>query len=266
LKPETTSYEREILSWRRRRIERLTAPDGWLSVTGLFWIESGEHGAGSDPSAEIRLPAGRAPWKLGTFVVSARGVVFRGPEGEVGVDAGSPEEKPVVRHGGLTLSVIERAGRFGVRVRDERSPARRTFHGIESFPIDPAWRIDGLFEAYDPARRIAMGSVLGDAQEERSTGAVLFRAGGAAQRLETILEHGEEDHWIVFGDETNGSETYGGGRFVYVRPPVAGRTVIDFNRAYNPPCVFSPYTTCPLPPPENRLTIRVEAGEKAYDG
>ncbi len=131
-----------------------------------------------------------------------------------------------------------------------------------SFPIDPAWRIEARFEPYDPPRRRAVAGVQGTEEEETFPGAVLFEAAGGLHRLEAIRERGETDYWIVFGDATNGRETYGAGRFLYAPPPAGGRTVLDFNKAYNPPCAFTPFSTCPLPPAGNRLAIRVEAGEK----
>ena len=169
------------------------------------------------------------------------------------------------RLGTLRLSLIERGGRLAVRLKDADSEVRRRFRGIESFPIDSAWRIEARFEACAPARRVSVPNIPGLVDEETSPGALVFAAGGRTHRLDSILERGETDLWILFGDATNGRETYGAGRFVYVPPPVEGKTAIDFNKAYNPPCVFTPYSTCPLPPPGNRLPIRVEAGEMVYD-
>ena len=175
--------------------------------------------------------------------------------------AGAPT---VVSFGSVRFYVIERGGRLGVRVSDRGNPARRLLSPIPAFPVSAAWRFEARFERYDPPRRIPFPSILGTVEDEVSPGAVLFTAGGQELRLDPILERGESDYWIVFGDRTNGTETYAGGRFVYVAPPVNGRTTLDFNKAYNPPCVFTPHSTCPLPPPQNRLPIRVEAGERVY--
>lgn len=170
-----------------------------------------------------------------------------------------------VRTGSVEFHVIARGGRLAVRVRDAERAERRRFGGIAAFPIDPAWRIEAWFEPYDPPRRRAVAGVQGTVEQELFPGAVVFEAAGGLHRLEAILERGQTEYWIVFGDGTNGRETYGAGRFVYVPAPAGGRTVVDFNKAYNPPCAFTPYSTCPLPPAGNRLTIRVEAGEKLVD-
>lgn len=154
-----------------------------------------------------------------------------------------------------------------MRVYDTESEARRTFRGIESYPIDPGWRLEATFEPYEPGRVTVIPTVMEGVEERYPTpGALAFEVvGGGVHRLDTFVEQGSRDLFIIFGDRTNGRETYGGGRFVYARRPgKGGTTVIDFNKAYNPPCVFSAFTTCALPLPQNRLPIRVEAGEKRY--
>jgi len=265
----------EIEAWRRRRLERLTSPDGWLSLTGLFWLAEGSNPVGSDPACPVLLPPDRAPAKVGVLRVSGSAVVFEpAPGARVAAD-GIPVPGPVnlrsdaagdptiLSMGSLRFHVLERGGRLAVRTRDAENPARKTLRPIESFPVDLAWRFDAAFEPFDPPRRIPFTSILGTVEPEISPGAVVFSAAGRTLRLQPVLERGETDLWIVFGDLTNGHDTYGGGRFVYVPPPLDGRTVLDFNKAYNPPCVFTPFSTCPLPPPQNRLPLRVEAGEKS---
>ncbi len=270
-------YAAEIEAWRRRRLERLTAEDGWLSLTGLFWLSEGGNPVGRGPDSAIVLPDG-APARLGTVRRSGRHAVFEPvapvPAG-LSVD-GRPVSGPVplstdaegaptsVSVGSVRFHLVERGGRIAARVRDGANPARFRLRGIDAFPVSPAWRFECRFEPYDPPRRMPVESVVGTVEKETVPGAVIFTAGGREFRLEPVLERGETDYWIVFGDATNGRETYGGGRFVYVAPPVEGRTVLDFNKAYNPPCVFTPYSTCPLPAPQNRLPIRVEAGELIY--
>ena len=261
---DPSAFVADTEAWRRRRLAKLTAADGWLSVVGLHWLEEGENRIGSDPSSAIRLPAARNPPTLSSVEVSRNRAVLHSDSGSIPLTPDLDREEPFLRHGKLSLSLIARGGRLGVRIRDGDSAARREFTGIRSFPIDPAWRLEARFESYAPARTVPVPNVLGSVDAETSPGAVLFEAAGGVHRLDAILERGEPDYWVIFGDATNGSETYGGGRFVYVRPPVDGRTVIDFNRAYNPPCVFTPYSTCPMPPPRNRMTLRVEAGEMAW--
>ena len=145
--------------------------------------------------------------------------------------------------------------------------ARQAFRGIESYPVDARWRLEGRFEPYDPPKRMVVPDALDRGQQEVIPGAVAFDVGGATYRIDVFDEEGTEDLFLVFGDLTNRNETFGGGRYLYTPPPGAdGRVVVDFNRAYNPPCVFTPFATCSLPPPQNRLPIRIEAGEKRYAG
>ncbi|MGE5414320.1 MAG: DUF1684 domain-containing protein [Syntrophomonadaceae bacterium] len=275
--PGVAEHAAEIEAWRRRRLERLTGEDGWLSLTGLFWLAEGENSVGRGPNAAVVLP-GEAPDRLGTIRRSGRHAVFeparpvpaglsvdgRAVSGPVPLStdaAGAPTSLAV---GTVRFHLVERGGRVAVRIRDRANPARFRLRPIDAYPVSLAWRIECRFEPYDPPRRMPVTSVVGTVEEETVPGAVVFSAGGRELRLEPVLERGETDYWIVFGDGTNGIETYGGGRFVYVPPPAGNVTVLDFNKAYNPPCVFTPYSTCPLPAPQNRLPIRVEAGEKKY--
>ena len=265
----------EIDEWRATRVARLTAEDGWLSVVGLFWLEEGENSFGSAKTNAIVLPAS-APAKMGSIhlergratltvlpgiALTADGEPVTAPR-ELASD--SADSATRLRSGSLLFYLIARAGKLAVRVKDSQSPARRDFHHLEYFPVDPSWRLEARFEPYDPPRSISVPNVLGHDDSEKSPGALVFERNGQTYRLDPVLERGETDYFVIFGDTTNGKETYGAGRFLYVEPPVDGKTVIDFNKAYNPPCVFTEYATCPLPPPQNRLKIRVEAGEKEY--
>jgi uncharacterized protein (DUF1684 family) len=274
--PSHSPYPEEIQAWRAQRLAKLTSEDGWLSVVGLFWLDEGDNAVGSGRDSKIVLPAGKAPERLGTVVLAAGRLFFQGQPGvQVAVD-GKPADAAALRSdaegeptilstGPIRFYVIERNGRYAVRVKDRASEARRDFHGLSYFATDSAWRIEARFEPYDPPRSIAVPNVLGHVDAEKSPGALVFDYRGRSYRLDPVLEKGEADYFVIFGDRTNGTETYGAGRFLYVSPPVDGKTVIDFNKAYNPPCVFTAYATCPLPPPQNKLPIRVEAGEKEYE-
>ena len=214
-----------------------------------------------DPEAAgvLRVSGGAATFHVAPgrgFTVDGRAV-----ETSARLVSDAEGEPTRVRRGSVEFHIIARGGRLAARVRDTEHEERRRFPGIASFPLDPAWRIEARFEPYDPPRRRAVAGVQG-MLEETFPGAVVFETAGGPHRLEVIRERGETDFWIVFGDATNGRETYGAGRFVYAPPPDDGRTVVDFNKAYNPPCAFTPFSTCPLPPAGNRLRIRVEAGEK----
>jgi uncharacterized protein (DUF1684 family) len=171
----------------------------------------------------------------------------------------------VITAGTVRFQVIERGERLALRVKDSASPALQAFHGLDEYPIDPRWRIVGRFEPYDPPRTLPIPTVLGTSEPMPSPGRVLFTVDGTSYALDAVLEPGEEELFLIFGDATNRDESYGGGRFLYAPPPAPdGTVVLDFNRAYNPPCAFTPYATCPLPPAQNELAVRIEAGEKRY--
>ena len=269
-------YQAEIEAWRARRVASLTSAEGWLTVVGLFWLEPGENSVGSSPNSRVTLPPGKAPGTLGSIRLEGNRASFRAAPGVAVAIDGKPAENAVllpdsaerptrVSSGPILFYLIERGGRLAVRVKDASNKARAEFHGIDSYAIDPSWRIEARFEPYDPPRSVSVPNVLGHDDSEASPGALVFEHAGKSYRLDAVLEKGETDYFVIFGDKTNGKETYGAGRFLYVSPPVGGKTILDFNKAYNPPCVFTAYATCPLPPPQNKLPIPVTAGEKAYE-
>ena len=181
--------------------------------------------------------------------------------------ADNTEEPTVLAAGSLRFFLIERAGLLGVRVRDLDNPHRTTFQGLSYFPVSTGWVFDARFEPYQPAHHIKIINILGMEQDYQSPGAVIFRKDGREWRLDAVLEApGDQELFIMFADGTSGHETYGGGRFLYVPLPGASGTRLDFNKAYNPPCALNDFATCPLPPPQNHLQLRVEAGEKTYTG
>ena len=273
---DVAAHRKEIEAWRQSRLAGLRRPNGWLTLVGLSWLESGENLVGSDPASAVLLPAGQAPARLGVIERGEAGNRFRAEPGVRVTCDGKPattcdlksdaeDEPTLVQHGSLVFYLIRRGDRFGVRVKDSDAPALRHFRGLDYFPITESFRFVARFERYDPPRSISVPTILGSASSESTPGALLFDYEGKTYRLEPVLERGTTDLFVIFGDATNGRDTYGGGRFLYAAPPVDGRTVLDFNKAYNPPCVFSPYATCPLPPSQNRLPIRIEAGEKNYE-
>ena len=178
-----------------------------------------------------------------------------------------PDSRPnptVLNHDRFQFYVIQRADNYFIRLKDRQSEALRTFTHIERFPVDPRWRVEARWESYDPPKSVSTPNILGYESEDSCLGAAVFEVDGKTCRLEATGDP-EVSLFFVFGDATNAHETYGGGRFLYTDPPDStGKIVIDFNMAYNPPCVFTPYATCPLPPKENRLALRIEAGEKSY--
>jgi uncharacterized protein (DUF1684 family) len=254
-----STYESEILEWRHKRVAELTAEGGWLSLAGLFWLHDGANSFGKGDSNEIPLPDG--PARAGVFEFHAGKVAVSmngAPRRELKPDAGE-----AVRVGRLSLFVIKRGDKYGIRVKDPESEARRHFHGFEYFPISEEYRITAQWVA-EP-RQIPILNVLGQTEPSPSPGHAVFRLYGQEFKLYPILEEPDaRELFFIFKDQTSGKETYPAGRFFYSAMPRDGKVVLDFNKAYNPPCAFTPYATCPLPPPENRLAVRIEAGERKY--
>jgi uncharacterized protein (DUF1684 family) len=260
LLPAADPYTDEILRWRKARETALQAPDGWLSVAGLFWLREGVNTFGSAPDNAIVLPA-PAPARAGAFELRDGQVSAVAGGTRRALEADSADALPL---GPLRLSVIRRGQRYAIRLRDPDAPARRNFHGLRWFPPDPAWRITARFV---PApRKLPITNVLGMKEDQECPGYAEFTIAGAAIRLYPVLEPGAQELFFIFRDRTSGGETYGAGRYLYTPLPANGKVVLDFNKASNPPCAFTPFATCPLPPKENRMTIRVTAGEMNYGG
>ncbi|MGD0777920.1 MAG: DUF1684 domain-containing protein [Candidatus Solibacter sp.] len=253
-----TAYQTEIAQWRRQREESLQRDGGWLSVAGLFWLHEGANTFGKDPGNEIVLPDGEA--KAGVFELLNGKVTVRmdGATRELW-----PDSLDVAKVGRLSLFVIKRSDKYGIRLKDPQSQYRREFHGIETYPAQEEYKLTARWVA-EP-RKIPILNVLGQTEPMDSPGYAVFNLHGHEYRLRPYLETADaKELFYVFRDLTSAKETYGAGRFLYSAMPAEGRVVLDFNKAYNPPCAFTPYATCPLPPPENRLAVRIEAGEKKY--
>jgi uncharacterized protein len=276
------AYVDSIRAWQTDRQERLKSPTGWLTVAGLFWLEAGENSFGTDPGNKIVLPEGSAPAHAGSFVLApgeTGGVVTLHADPASGAkikdvpvlekvlaadDTGEPD---VVSLGRLTLFVIHRGERVGIRMKDPESPIRKAFQGLEYFPIDPAWRVSAEFVPAKPPFKVPVPNILGYSDSMSVPGRLVFKVKGKKCELLPLQEDpADSSLFIIFRDETSGAATYGGGRFLYAAPPRHGRVTLDFNLAYNPPCALNPYTTCPMPPKGNELKTAVEAGEKAPPG
>ncbi len=262
--------------WIVARHESLRAQDGWLNLVGLFWLDEGSHSLGADEDNDLRLESPGSPPTLGVFHRDGSLVRFEAEIGGVELDgqpiqtarldpASDPAE--TLAYDSLRLFLISRGDRIGVRVRDLDSPLVREFEGLDLYPFDPGLTLVARFEPWDEPRSLPIPNILGEDLDQTSPGRIHFEIGPRSFSL-LALEGGDEgDLFIVFGDETNGEATYAGGRFVYTSPPNAeSRVLLDFNRAYNPPCVFTPFATCPLPPAENRLPIAIAAGERSWRG
>jgi uncharacterized protein len=254
----SATVQSEVADWRRAREAALVADGGWLTVTGLFWLHGGANGFGRGPSNDIVLPDG--PAHAGVFKL-------RNGKTEVAMDGATRELRPdspdAAKVGRLSLFVLRRGDRYAIRVKDPASPLRRDFHGLRYYPAKEAYRVTARF--VPQARKIPIANVLGQVEDSECPGYVVFRLQGRELRLYPILEEpGAKALFFIFRDPTAGKETYGAGRFLDTELPRNGKVVLDFNKAYNPPCAFTPYATCPLPPKENRLPVRIEAGEKKY--
>jgi uncharacterized protein (DUF1684 family) len=270
-------YLAQVARWDEERAAALTAHCGWLSLAGLFWLDAGEQTLGSAAGSDILLPAG-APPLLGTLALGAEGARLVTAPGVTATCGGKAVADMLLRSdqdpsggpdrvevGGLTFAVIVRGGKPALRLWDDAAPARAAFTGIARFPVDAGWRIEGKLEPYAKPKKVTMSTVIGTEEEGIVPGVVRFRIGGKEAALEPLAEEGSDELFLVFSDPTNGKETYGGGRFLDAAPPTKkGVVVLDFNKAYNPPCAFTPWATCPVPRPENRLPLPVTAGEKKY--
>jgi uncharacterized protein (DUF1684 family) len=276
-RPDPAAYRQEIEAWRQERNQELKKEDGWLTLVGLYWLKPGENRFGSDPGNPVILPKGKAPGVAGTFVRDGDAVSVR-PEPGVALTADGREVKPgmplqtdatgkptILELGSLRFYVIQRSDRLGVRIKDRESPVLAAFKGLDDYPIQPEWRIVARFEPYKD-KKVAIANIVGQVSDIPSPGAVVFDWQGKTYRLDALEGSPEGGLFLVFGDRTNGHETYGAGRFLDTDPPKDGKVVVDFNTAYNPPCAFTAFATCPLPPPQNKLAIAVEAGEKKFAG
>jgi len=255
------AHEREVQAWHDRRIANLKRDHGWLTLIALDWMQEGPN---EIPSIGIvTLKGGSITVKLAPGVqADIGGKPFTSGSIRTDADEGGPDKIVV---GSRAFVVIKRADRHAVRMWDSNHEARKRFRGIERYPVSGTWRIEARWRPYDPPKRINVPSVIPDYVEDYPVpGVAVFSMQGKEYRLEPVLEPGETDLFFIFADKTNGKETYGGGRFLYAKPASNGVVVLDFNKSYNPPCAFTEFATCPLPPASNRLNIRIDAGEKKY--
>jgi uncharacterized protein len=270
-----TAHQQEIAVWRAARVERLTAENGWLSLVGLHWLPEGkEQVLGNGPGNDIDL--GRGPKTLGNLRWEDGVAHFdKSQEAQVSVDGekvatvdlrdhadGSPV---IVNFGSANFQVIERGGKHALRVKDSEAPTRKHFSGIRYFDVDDSWRIDARFEAYEQPRTIEVATVVGTIEAYPNPGRIVFERDGKTHSIEALVEEGTDEYFLIIADRSSGKETYGMARYLYAGPPVDGHIVVDFNKAYNPPCAFTAFATCPMPPAGNRLDLYVSAGEQ-YSG
>jgi uncharacterized protein (DUF1684 family) len=262
------AYTDGVNHWRKIQESYLTAPEGWLSVAGLYWLHDGDNYAGSDLASDLVLPASLAA-RVGDFDLTGGQVDFHVSSSSSVSKDGVPftmgvlkPDQDRVKVGECTLMVIHRGSRIGVRLFDPKCKGRTDFKGMKWFPVSGAFKVKARFIPYAADRTIPITNVLGDVSMSPNPGYVTFMLRGKSCRLEAQAEGG--GLFLNFQDETTGKSTYPAGRFLNTDAPVQGTVEIDFNRAVNPPCAFTSFATCPLPPKENKLPVAVEAGEKTH--
>ena len=267
-----TSYRASIEQWRAQHESELKADGGWLTVSGLFWLKDGINRVGSNQANEIVLP--RGPAELGSFELHQGKTIFRGapgvavklngqPAGAVAPLKSDADGKPdKIQYDAFTMFVIHRGDRDAIRFKDTESESRKAFTGLHWFPVKENYRVIAKFVPYQPQKMLTIPNILGETEQDPSPGYVVFTLNGQSLRLDPVQE--DDQLFFIFHDLTSGKETYPAGRFLYTDLPKNGEVVMDFNQAENPPCAFTAYATCPLPPKQNRLPVRVEAGELNY--
>ncbi len=268
-----SAYRQEIEAWRTERVADLTAPDGWLALEGLFWLEDGASNFGSAEDNALVFPAG-APGHLGRFILENDSVWVDIPDQFPVLDQDSMQVRrrnlaradyeTIMNLGSLSWFVITRGGKYGIRLRDAQSEHIRSFEGIDYFDIDTSWRVEARFIPLPSPDTLIVRNVVDMDIPLPSEGKLEFERDGRLHTLK-VLDGGPDEFFLIFTDHTTGEETYPAGRYLYTpRPDSTGMTFIDFNKAYNPPCAFTEFATCLLPPQENRLDLAVRAGERNY--
>ncbi len=266
-------YKVEIDNWNANRVASLQSEDGWLNLAGLYWLKEGINSFGSGEMNDIIFPEGKIPARAGFFIVN-KGAVNMEVRSDVNITMNS---SPITRvtmfpvdsskivsaeYGSLRWFIIERENFFGIRLRDLESTQK--FMGIERYEVDLTWRLEAILVQFAVPKIIEVANVLGRSTHQVSPGTLVFSVNGEEYKLDA-LDGGAEGLFVIFSDSTNSNDTYPAGRYVYVnKPDENGDTYIDFNKAHNPPCAFTPFATCPLPPKQNFLNLSVTAGEKKY--
>ncbi|MDR0182493.1 DUF1684 domain-containing protein [Lysobacter arvi] len=276
-KSERAAFQQELDMVRQLRVTELTRPDGWTSLVGLHWIDPGSHYIGSSAGNGIKLAVG--PSHLGMIDLGQDRIRFVPEKGVAMTLDGQPftgeailraDDAPTgpsviaFDEGKGLATVIKRGNRYLLRVKHADAPTRTGFRGIEYWPTSADWRVEGRFVPHPAGKTLEIANIIGTTDAVPNPGAIEFERDGKTFRIEA-LDEGAETLFLVFADRTSGHGSYPAGRFLDVaKPGVGGTVVLDFNQARNPPCAFTPFATCPLPPPENRLDVAIQAGEKTY--
>ena len=266
-------HRQAIEAWRRSRHAGLIKPDSWLTLVGLEWLKEGQNRVGSAADNDIRITNGPDYWgsvylesgQLRFVGVAGNGVMIDGESLTEAVLVPDTEGKPTtMKAGTVSFYAIFRES-FALRIKDSQARALLNFRGVENYPIEESWRIDGRFVRAAEGATIEIVNVLGQIDDSPVFGTFEFENGGKSHSIVGLGTADSENLWFIFADRTNGHDTYGAGRFLYSDAmPENGRLTVDFNKAYNPPCAFNPYSTCPLPPQRNRMDLKVTAGERDF--
>lgn len=261
----SASPSEAFAAWRQARQRELAAADSWLGLIGLFWLVAGRNRVGSGADCPVRLPSG--PAHLGDIEWHENGISWQ-PAGEAAspLQTDRDGQPTIITCGTLAFFVVEREGKLAVRLRDRNWAATRPFAGLAYFDFDPAWQIEAQWQALPEPRLMLLPNVSGEVKNVEISHQAVFAVQGQGVSLLPVAV-GADEVFFVFRDQTSGRQSYGAGRFLKAAPAVDGRIVLDFNRAFNPPCALTSFATCPLPPPENWLPFAVPAGEmKPPDG
>jgi len=268
------NHQQSIKAWRASRHERLVQPDGWLTLVGLEWLKDGENRVGSAADNDIHLTGGPEHWgsvflqndQLRFVSSDIKNVSINGESLQQAELVADNKGKPTLVAGGTLSFYSIFRGSYGLRIKDSQAKALQDFKGVDNYSIDESWRINGRFIRADDGASIEITNVLGQVSESPVFGTFEFDMEGKTHSLLGLGDENSEDLWFIFADRTSGHGTYGAGRFLYSDAmPENGRLTVDFNKAYNPPCAFNPYSTCPLPPQRNRMNLLVTAGEKDFN-
>jgi uncharacterized protein (DUF1684 family) len=269
---DEASYVKSIEEWQHQRLERLKAKNGWLSLAGLFWLEEGENSFGSDPDNKIVFPE-KSDAFGGTLVLNGDKVTLQVNEGvqitssdtllmQIAMNDDHSDNTTHLQQGDLAWYIIKRGERYGIRMRDHKHPRINMLDHIPAYPIQTSYVVEATLEPFDTPKTMIVATPLeGYTESYECPGTLNFRLNGKDLELHPFASG--NGYFLVIADETTGMDTYGAGRFMYASPDSTGRIILDFNKAYNPPCAFSPFATCPMPPQENFLDVAIEAGEKS---
>ncbi|PKD43083.1 hypothetical protein CWD77_10650 [Rhodohalobacter barkolensis] len=273
--PLPDNYEEQFADWQEGRMESLTNPTGWMRLAGMYWLEEGENSFGSGDRVDIQFPESTLPEYAGEFILTKGKVRLQAADGvEFQYEDGTFRQKEIydgeealnIEYWSLEWLIIEREDLMGIRLYNKDNPKVDAFTGFDRYPLDPEWHLNAKFEPATEGETISIVNVLGQLVDTPTPGSIEFSVDGDVYTLDAL--EGEDQMFLIVGDLTNQTETYQAGRYIYIDYPEEGSdyTIIDFNKMYNPPCAYNLFTTCQLPPIQNRLDVAIPAGEKRAEG